>query len=533
MMFAPGTDYNNPNVQQQLDRFHDSSDGGNRSDRWRGKGEGKTAGRQALEQYIKSEGERVAGGDYTRVGNNGYRSRENASRPRPQSRSSRYNPANRYSPYGQNDDVRPQENYVPNPQGFGKDTINRPENNSYGNRAAPPQFNSYRNNYVPQNRSKGFGGLPDVPDYLRGKTNAEKNNDQVWAGGSGGYFDQDGNRVGGDPKTQSRKFQRNDGQAYYDNYVGKNSGQSGNSPAYDPGTNWYGSVNEENVTKYGQYKGWQDYYDNTDASTMSDDDRNRGRGWDNAKKEHEKFINSRKDLPDERSTIAEGEMGKDWYGSVVVGNGQYMNYDNWADFYKRSDRDTWKSHDAQMFQGYKDYQKSLQNKSNNGGGGNNDNKDDEKNGLSIIMGGDNNTVQEAQQDNRMDNIGQNSVFGDNAKVGINNAVQIVNQGSGRNPLANMQLATAYNALNSNALERSKTNIDGASRAGQAIKDGEKYTGSRDIVEKIYNNVGEDQNYWQSSAELYRARSFGDRNKYKVPAWTAPADPEKEADDGKR
>jgi len=351
MKFAPGTDYNNPNVQQQLDRFHDNSDGGNRSDRWRGKGEGKTAGRQALEQYIKSEGERVAGGDYTRVGNNGYRSRENASRPRPQSRSSRYNPANRYNPYGDGGAPTP-SNPVPNPQDFGKDTINRPENNSYGNRPAP-QFN--------------------VPSYGNGDTPSYRMPDDAKDG----------------------------------------------------------------------------YFYPTDSRTRID-----------------------KDTPGYR-----GDGNN--FGRVDTG-------------------DT----------------------------GNNSGKENQ---FRVTTGGDWNTWQEAQQDNRMDNIGQNSTFGDYAKVGINNAVQIVNQGSGRNPLANMQLATAYNALNSNALERSKTSIDGASRAGQAIKDGEKYTGSRDIVEKIYNNVGEDQNYWQSSAELYRARSFGDRNKYKVPAWTPPKDPEKEDD----
>ena len=45
----------------------------------------------------------------------------------------------------------------------------------------------------------------------------------------------------------------------------------------------------------------------------------------------------------------------------------------------------------------------------------------------ISKGGGQNVFQSAIQDNRMSNIGNNSVFGDNAQVGINNAVQNVNQ----------------------------------------------------------------------------------------------------------
>jgi len=42
-------------------------------------------------------------------------------------------------------------------------------------------------------------------------------------------------------------------------------------------------------------------------------------------------------------------------------------------------------------------------------------------------GGGQNVFQSAVQDNRMENIGNNSTFGDNAQVGINNAIQNVNQ----------------------------------------------------------------------------------------------------------
>ena len=45
----------------------------------------------------------------------------------------------------------------------------------------------------------------------------------------------------------------------------------------------------------------------------------------------------------------------------------------------------------------------------------------------ISKGGDQNVFQSSIQDNRMSNIGNNSTFGDNAQVGINNATQNVNQ----------------------------------------------------------------------------------------------------------
>jgi len=128
-----------------------------------------------------------------------------------------------------------------------------------------------------------------------------------------------------------------------------------------------------------------------------------------------------------------------------------------------------------------------------------------------------------------DNSISNSNIGNDYSVNIGG---ISNGGSGgsSSALNNMQGLAAYQALNNNQLQRSKSEINGIKRAQQAIDQGNAATGAYDSVANLYNNVGMQQNYWSSKADAQQNFYLGDIFAMKSPKYKGggvnPSDPMK-------
>lgn len=109
-------------------------------------------------------------------------------------------------------------------------------------------------------------------------------------------------------------------------------------------------------------------------------------------------------------------------------------------------------------------------------------------------------------------------FGDNANIkyssiGNDYSVNIAGIGDG---FSNMQGAAAYSALNNNQHERSRSQLNGASRAAQASEAADEITGARDSAANLYNSVGYSQNYWAKKADAQQNFYLGDIFKMQAP-----------------
>ncbi|MAO22205.1 MAG: hypothetical protein CMJ25_15765 [Phycisphaerae bacterium] len=149
----------------------------------------------------------------------------------------------------------------------------------------------------------------------------------------------------------------------------------------------------------------------------------------------------------------------------------------------------------------------------------------------------NNTDNDIQQNvgNKEDmitNIGnQNSIK--NSTIGNDYSVNISGVGMGENggsssAFNNMQSLAAYQALNNNQFQRSKSELDGTTRADQAIDQGNKATGAYQRAANIYNSMGDSQNYWSKKADAQQNFYLGDIFKMKAPEFKGggvnPSDP---------
>lgn len=108
-----------------------------------------------------------------------------------------------------------------------------------------------------------------------------------------------------------------------------------------------------------------------------------------------------------------------------------------------------------------------------------------------------------------------------ATIGNDYSVNIAGIGDG---FSNMQGAAAYTALNNNQAQRSKSEINGLKRAQQASEEARKNVGARDRAARIYNNMGDTQNYWRRKAEAQQNFYLGDVFKQKGPEYELPESP---------
>ena len=136
----------------------------------------------------------------------------------------------------------------------------------------------------------------------------------------------------------------------------------------------------------------------------------------------------------------------------------------------------------------------------------------------------------------MDTTITNSQFGAGASVGNDYSVTVGNMRFGNNggvsgstnadsALANMQSATAYNALNDNFLQRSKSQLSGYGRAGGAIEEARK-ANSRPNTDQAaaFNFAGANQNYLQDKLDQVRSRYMGSTVGYQSPSFAMPIAP---------
>ena len=130
----------------------------------------------------------------------------------------------------------------------------------------------------------------------------------------------------------------------------------------------------------------------------------------------------------------------------------------------------------------------------------------------------------------------NSQFGAGASVGNDYSVTVGNMRFGNNggvsgstnadsALANMQSATAYNALNDNFHQRSKSQLSGYGRAGGAIEEARK-ANSRPNTDQAaaFKFAGANQNYLQDKLDQVRSRYMGSTAGYQSPSFAMPIAP---------
>ena len=163
----------------------------------------------------------------------------------------------------------------------------------------------------------------------------------------------------------------------------------------------------------------------------------------------------------------------------------------------------------------------------NMGGNNNINTDNSFNAEEI-------NANIGKQGDMTTNIGSNNQFGAGASIGNDYSVTVGNMrfgndgqfsGSSDDALANMQSATAYNALNSNFLGRSKSQMSGYGRAGGAIEEAAKLNSkaSRDQA-AAFNYAGANQNYLRDRMDQIRSRYMGSTAGYQSPSFNLPFAP---------
>ena len=136
----------------------------------------------------------------------------------------------------------------------------------------------------------------------------------------------------------------------------------------------------------------------------------------------------------------------------------------------------------------------------------------------------------------MDTTITNSQFGAGASVGNDYSVTVGNMRFGNNggvsgstnadsALANMQSATAYNALNDNFHQRSKSQLSGYGRAGGAIEEARKANSRPNrFMEAGFNFAGANQNYLQDKLDQVRSRYMGSTAGYQSPSFAMPIAP---------
>jgi len=131
------------------------------------------------------------------------------------------------------------------------------------------------------------------------------------------------------------------------------------------------------------------------------------------------------------------------------------------------------------------------------------------------------------------NIGDGNSF-DNSNINNNYSVNIggINNGEGGSGASfgfnNMQGLAAYQALNNNQSQRSKSELNGIGRSQQAIAQGNAATGAYDRAANLYNSVGYDQNYWRRKSDAQQNFYLGDIFKMNAPDYKGggvnPSDP---------
>lgn len=116
-----------------------------------------------------------------------------------------------------------------------------------------------------------------------------------------------------------------------------------------------------------------------------------------------------------------------------------------------------------------------------------------------------------------------------ANIGNDYSVNINGIGAGFN---NMQGAAAYTALNNNQAKRSASEINGLKRANQASQQATALVGAKDRSSRLYNSVGESQNYWRRSAIAQQNNYLGDIYEQQGPEFNRPEAPNDPGDDDK-
>ena len=140
-------------------------------------------------------------------------------------------------------------------------------------------------------------------------------------------------------------------------------------------------------------------------------------------------------------------------------------------------------------------------------------------------------------------IGHGATIGGDYSVTIGgnsagNGQQGAGSGSGTgnvfNNMSNLELAVSYSALNNNAYQRSRAQLNGAGRAAQASASAAEITGATDRVANLYNATGMDQNYWRNKANAQTNQYLGDifKEGFGGYNWTMPESPNKIEDDTK-
>jgi len=133
---------------------------------------------------------------------------------------------------------------------------------------------------------------------------------------------------------------------------------------------------------------------------------------------------------------------------------------------------------------------------------------------------------------------KNSSFGAGASVGNDYTVTVGNMKIGNDGqvsggggdgygggLSNMQAATAYNALNNNALARSKSQLSGYGRAAGAIEEAKKANSTPNADQQAaYNFAGANQNYLKDRIAQIRSGYMGNLDGYQAPEFMMPIAP---------
>ncbi len=121
----------------------------------------------------------------------------------------------------------------------------------------------------------------------------------------------------------------------------------------------------------------------------------------------------------------------------------------------------------------------------------------------------------------------NSNIGNDYSVNIG-GVGIGEGGGSSSALNNMQGLAAYQALNNNQHQRSKSELSGSGRSQQAINDGKTATGAYDRAANLYNSMGYSQNYWRQKSDAQQNFYLGDIFKMNAPehkgGGVKPSDP---------
>ena len=137
----------------------------------------------------------------------------------------------------------------------------------------------------------------------------------------------------------------------------------------------------------------------------------------------------------------------------------------------------------------------------------------------------NNTTNVGKRGDMNSSIGNNNTFGNNANIGNDYSVTI---GGSGDRLSNMQRAVAYSALNTNDLQRSKSQLSGETRSQQAI-DQSRAGGWLQMAANAYNLVGMSAQNSYDMSTIGNARLFGDyynrSYNFNPPPFRSPEQPE--------